>query len=191
MQFENDVVTTIKDVNPLDSFDGKCPFCESENLTIRSSRKRIVPDLGTTVEKVIAKIKEPRMKCSKCKEEFVVHHPFYPPKYEYSRAIVEYALNHFHYMNTSGKDISLTLSRLHQVDVPEDTISTWLHKLSPAFLKSKLDTSPESTFKHIKTISIDGSHITTGKATIGKKKHVDSLSVTKLKNGDYLLMWWE
>ncbi|GAH27438.1 unnamed protein product, partial [marine sediment metagenome] len=39
----------------------------------------------------------------------------------------------------------------------------------------------------IKTITIDGTFISTGKDVIGKKKPVVSLSVSKAKNGTYLL----
>ena len=193
MDFTSDVQITFKDINPLDELKQKhiCPFCNSTELITRSSRIRIVQDMGTTMEKNIARIKEPRVRCQSCKSEFVIHHPFFPPKYEYSKAVVEYALTHYYYMNTSGKDISKALKALHQVDVSKDTIYTWLQRLSPDFLKVKLDTSPCKDLSKIKTISIDGSYISTGKAIIGKKKLVDSLSVTKLANGDYLLMWWE
>lgn len=191
MDFSKEIEIRFKNIDPLEKFENKCVFCGSPNIIIRSSRTRKVPDMGTTFEEVIAIIKEPRLKCQACNGEFNIHHPFYPPKYEYSQAIIEFALTQFHYFNTSGKKISKILKKLAQVDVSEDTIYTWLHKLSPEFLKAKLDESPKKTMKEVKSISIDGSHISMGKAAIGKKKLVDLLSVTKLKNGDYLLMWWE
>ncbi len=191
MDFDKEVIITRKDVDPLERFDGTCPFCGSSTVITHSSRIREVPDLGTTMEQVIARIKEPRMLCQECSKEFVLHHPFYPPKYEYSKAVVEHALTLFHYMNVSGKQIALKLKTLHQVEVSEATIYSWLKTLSPAFLKPRLEENQEKTLEQVKTISIDGSYVNLGKAIIGKKKHADSLSVTKLKNGHYLLMWWE
>ena len=191
MKFGKNIRQTIRKIDLIKEMGNKCPFCDSHNMIIRSSRIRVIPDLGSTLEKIILKIKTPRLKCKDCGKEFVIHHPLYPPKYEYSQAIIEYALTRYHYKNTSGNIISSDLKLLHQVDASEETIYSWLKEHSPAFLKIKLDKNPHQDLSHVKSITIDGSYVSTGKDIIGKKKHVDSLSVTKLENGDYLLMWWE
>lgn len=43
----------------------------------------------------------------------------------------------------------------------------------------------------LKTITVDGSYVNVGSDIIGKKKLVESLSVTRLDDGRYLLLWWE
>ena len=80
---------------------------------------------------------------------------------------------------------------MHDVSVSEATVYSWLKRHSPEFLKSKLDKERDGLPGTIKAITVDGTFVTTGKDIIGKKKHVDSLSVTKLASGEYLLMWWE
>ena len=191
MDFGKKVRPTIKKVDPIEEMGSKCVFCNSANTIIRSSQIRRIPALGSTLEKVIVEIKRPRIKCNDCGEEFMPHHPLYPPKFEYSQAIVEYALTHYHYNNASSKKISRDLKLLHQVDVPEDTIYSWITTHSPAFIEKQLNNDPAADLSHVKSITIDGTHVSTGKDIIGKKKLVDSLSVPKLKNGDYLLMWWK
>ena len=191
MEFDKKIRLTIKKIDPIEDMGDKCPFCNFKNTIIRSSRIRKIPDLGSTLEKIIVEIKVPRLKCKDCGAEFIIHHPLYPPKYEYSKAVIEYALAHYHYNNVSGKKISSDLMRFHQVPVLEETVYSWLKEHSPAFLKVRLDKDPHQDLSHVKSITIDGSYVNTGKDIIGKKKHVDSLSVTNLENGDYLLMWWE
>jgi hypothetical protein len=131
------------------------------------------------------------MFCQDCQATFTPEHASFPPDMEYSQAIVEYALTSFHYNNDSGEVIARNLGRLHQVDVPVATVYSWLKTYSPAFLKAQIDGRPTEDLSHIKTITIDGTYVHTGSAVIGKKKHVESLSVTKLADGRYLLMWWE
>jgi len=191
MEFKRDIRTTIRTVELDDYFDGKCPLCCSNDIFIRSSRIRTLPDLGTTVEKVIIHLTVATIECKVCEVEFSPEHPDYPPKYEYSQTIIEYALTRFHYHNTSGNVIARDLATLHHVKVPEETIYSWLKRLSPEFLKTKFAERPENIPSNIKSITVDGCYVNMGKAIIGKKKHVESFSVTRLEDGRYLLMWWE
>jgi len=191
MEFKRDIRTTIRTVELDDYFDGKCLLCCSNDIIIRSSRNRTLPDLGTTVEKVIIHLTVATIECKVCGVEFSPEHPDYPPKYQYSQSIIEYALTRFHYHNTSGNIIARDLATLRNVKVPEETIYSWLKRLSPEFLKAKLAQSPENIPSHIKSITVDGCYVNLGKAIIGKKKHVESFSETRLEDGRYLLMWWE
>ena len=191
MDFGIPVRTTYKDIRSDDYFEGQCPFCDSKRLDIRTSRIREVLDLGSTSEKVMVRLDVVTFHCKKCDRLFTPEHPLYPPKYEYSQAIIEYALTRFHYHNASGKVIAWDLTTLHQVPVSEATVYSWLKKHSPEFLQVKLAQQPDRLPEHIKAITVDGTYVNLGKEVIGKKKHVESFSVTKLKDGRYLLMWWE
>lgn len=191
MKFDKPVKRVIKDIGHEDFFDGKCPFCGSTGLVIRTSRVRELPDLGSTVEKVIVRLAVTTFHCKKCGKIFTPENPLYPPKFEYSYAIIEYSLTRYHYHNVSGNIIARDLALLRNVSVSEATIYSWLKLHSPEFLKSKLDRDQADIPGTIKAITVDGSFVATGKDIIGKKKHVESLSVTKLASGEYLLMWWE
>lgn len=190
MDFGQKIRTIIREIVPKDYFDGKCPFCNKSHLIIRSSYIRELPDLGSPLEKIIVKLKVCLFHCQDCQAEFTPEHPLFPPKMEYSRAILELTLNRYHYRNDSGERIAADLHDFHQVSIPPATIYSWLKEYSPAFLKAKIDHHPED-LSHIKTITVDGTFVNTGSAVIGKKKDVESLSVTKLADGRYLLMWWE
>jgi len=190
MDFSLKIRSTIRDI-PLETyFDGKCPFCGNLHVIIRSSYIRKLPELGNPLEQINIQLKVCLIYCKNCQATFTPEHPFYPPKLEYSRTIVDYALQRYHYNNDSGERISEDLLKLHQVIVPPATIYSWLKEYSPEFLKAKIDQYPQD-LSHIKTITVDGTYVHTGTATIGKKKDVESLSVTKLNDGRYLLMWWE
>ena len=67
----------------------------------------------------------------------------------------------------------------------------WLKAHTPEFVKARLASNEDDLPPNIKSLSIDGSYTSLAKDVIGKKKDVESLSVTKLENGQYLLMWWE
>jgi len=110
---------------------------------------------------------------------------------EFSKNILEYTLTRYNYHNASGNDIARDLKILHQVDVPKDTVYSWLKEFSPEFIKSRLNKDPTEISQNIDVLSIDGTYTTIANDTIGKKKDVESLSVTKLENRQYLLMWWE
>ena len=191
MEFGIPVRTTYKDISADEYFDGKCLFCASTRLKIRTSRIRQVPDLGSPSEKVIARLDVVTYHCQGCDREFTPEHPLYPPKFEYSRAIIEAALIRYHYQNASGKAIVRDLALVHHVQVSEATVYSWLKEHSPEFLKAKLAEQPEKLPNNIKAITIDGSYVNLGKEIIGKKKDVESFSVTKLEDGRFLLMGWE
>ena len=191
MKFDKPVKQVFKDISYEDFFDKKCPFCGSKDLIIRTSRVRELPDLGSTVEKVIVRLAVTTFHCKGCGETFTPEHPLYPPKFEYSFAIIEYSLTRYHYHNASGNIIARDLALLHNVSISEATVYSWLKKHSPEFLKGKLDSNRTDMPGTIKAITVDGTFVATGRDIIGKKKHVESLSVTKLASGEYLLMWWE
>ncbi|MHA1168475.1 MAG: hypothetical protein ACTSRU_11680 [Candidatus Hodarchaeales archaeon] len=191
MKFDKPVKRVFKDISHEDFFDGKCPFCGSTDLVTRTSRVRELADLGSTVEKVIVRLVVTTFRCKECSKTFTPEHPLYPPKFEYSHAIIEYSLTRYHYHNVSGNIIARDLALLHNISVSEATVYSWLKQHSPEFLKSKLDRDQTDIPGTIKAITVDGTFVATGKDIIGKKKHVDSLSVTKLASGEYLLMWWE
>lgn len=190
MDFGLPIRTTYRDYDIRTYFDGKCISCGSTHVVIRSSYVREVPDMGSTVEKIIARLKVCLMWCQDCGTQFTPEHPLFPPKLEHSRAVVEHALTRYHYHNASGNEIARDLGILHQVPVPPDTVYSWLRVYSPSFLKARIDAHPED-LSDIKTVTVDGSYVHVGTAAIGKKKPVESYSETKLADGRYLLMWWE
>lgn len=191
MDFNRERRIIIKTIELNDYYDGNCPLCDSNNIIIRSSRVRKLQELGTTVEKVIVHLIIVTLSCKDCGAEFSPEHLDYPSKYEYSMNILEYVLTRHFYHNISGNAIARDLTLLHNVQVPEATIYTWLKRLSPEFLKDRLAKNPKDVPSNIKSLTVDGSYVNIGKELIGKKKHVESFSVTKLEDGRYLLMWWE
>jgi transposase len=191
MKFDYPVETNYKIISLEDYFDEQCVFCDSMAIFRRSSRVREIPDLGSMKEKVIVKLTVVRIECKKCKSAFTPEHPRYPPKYEYSRAIIEYALARSFYHNASVNEIVRDLKLLHQVEIPKKTVYGWMTKLGPTFTKTRLEEQPDFLPEHIKSITVDGTFVNHGKKVIGKKKAVKSLSVTKLVDGRYLLTWWE
>lgn len=189
MHFPSKVRVTSFDISLEEYFEGACPYCHSTHLTIRSSRLRTVPDLGTPLEKRIARIKMATFRCNDCGKKFSPKHPDYPQKFEYSLAIITYALDCYYKHNSSGTEIAQNLLTLHQVEVPVDTINSWIKLLSADYFKARKQKPPKADPQEIKTLSVDGTFVSTGKDIIGKKKPVDLLSVTKRKNGTYALTW--
>ena len=187
MNFKKVVKTTYFDIPVEDYFNGACPKCGSKLLKIRSSYKRAISDLGAPREKRFVRIKINYFECEKCGQSFSPKHPDYPPKLEYTPSIITYVLDSYYQFNSSGNEIALELKKKHKVDIPPDTIYSWIKCYSKEYLKSihkeKTIINPEL----IKTITIDGTFTSTGKDVIGKKKPVVSLSVSKAKNGTYLL----
>lgn len=187
MNFRTDVKTTFVDISVEEYFNGNCVKCGSKLLKIRSSYKRVIPDLGAPREKCFLRIKINYFECESCGHSFSPKHPDYPPKIEYSPAIITYALDSYYQFNCSGNEITHDLNKKHNVEVPLDTIYTWIKRYSEKYLKSikkeKILADPEK----IKTVSIDGTFTSAGKDVIGKKKPVVLLSLTKQKNGMYSL----
>ncbi len=187
MNFTTVVKTTYSDIPVEKYFNGMCPKCGSKALRIRSSYTRVIPDLGAPREKRFIRITIHYFECETCGSSFSPKHPDYPSKVEYSPSIIFYALECYYRDNVSAKKIAYVLKNSHEVEVPIDTINTWIKRYSKDYLKSieneKILAHPEA----IKTVSIDGTFISTGKDVIGKKKPVVLLSVTKQKNGTYSL----
>ena len=79
------------------------------------------------------------------------------------------------------------LKNSHNVEVPVDTVNSWIKIYSKEYLNSierkKTVENPEST----KTVTNNCTYTSAGRDIIEKKKPVVSLSVTKAKNGIYLL----
>ena len=191
MDFTTDAKWTIKEIDINEIFDKKCPFCKSTDIKQRSSRIRKVQDLGSPLEKVTINLTVRTYDCLACERQFSPEHPLFPPDYEVSKSILEYALTRYNYHNVSGNAIARDLKILHHVDVSEQTVYSWMKKHSPEFIKSKLDDNINNRPQNVKAISIDGTYTNLMKDIVGKKKHVESLSVTALENGQFLLMWWE
>lgn len=189
MKFPSEVRTTYSEIVIGDYFDGACPCCPAPDLKIRSSRIRTVPDLGSPLEKRIARIKVVTFECKSCGTQFTPEHPEYPPKFEYSLAILKYALDCYYQYNLSGTAIARILHDLHQVDVPVDIVNSWIKLLSAAYFKARPAKIPQPDSSPPKTVTVDGTFTSVGREIIGKKKHVDLLSVTSTKSGTYLLTW--
>ena len=187
MNFKTVVNTCYHDIPVEEYFNGICPKCRSRALRIRSSYNRTLPDLGAPRKKRFLRIKINYFECESCGHSFSPKHPEYHSKLEYSPSIIHYALERYHRDNISGNKIADVLKNSHEVDVPVDTVNSWIKRHSTAYLKTinqeKSIDHPES----IKTITLDGTFTSAGSDVIGKKKPVVSLSLTKQKNGTYLL----
>ncbi|HME54467.1 MAG TPA: hypothetical protein VKM55_19805 [Candidatus Lokiarchaeia archaeon] len=192
-------------------FDGHCLSCESTDTRIRSSYTREVADLGSPIEQRIADVTMATIECNNCGCTFTPVSREYPLKYEYSLAVITYALARYYHDNASANDIARELATLHGVEVPADTIYTWIKRLSDDYVKAMTDPSPASTtteeqdsgasnpdatlsgdtsdgaasnaLHDIKTITIDGTFVTTGVDVVGKKKPAGCLSIAKKKDG--------
>ena len=187
MNFKKVVNTFYRDIPVEEYFDGACPECHSLVVRIRSSYKRVLPDMGTPREKRFIRIKINYFECETCEHSFSPKHPEYPSKLEYSPSIILYALERYHRDNVSGKKIADVLKNSHEVNVPMDTVNSWIKLHSTDYLKA---VNRKKTLEHpesIKTVTVDGTFTSTGRDVIGKKKPVVSLSLTKQKSGTYLL----
>lgn len=187
MDFKTAIKTTYTDISYKDYFDGVCPTCQSTALTIRSSYTRTIPDLGGPREKRYVRIEVKYFICKDCGARFSPKHPEYPPKLEYTPNIILYALERYYQDNVSAPQIADVLNNSHQVDVPPDTVHTWIKLHSKAYLNSIEKDKSLDEAELIKAVTIDGTYTSTGRDIIGKKKPVVSLSVTREKNGTYLL----
>lgn len=188
VNFTNQIRTNYADISIEDYFDGCCPSCKSRDLKIRSSRKRIIPDLGTPIESRFNRIEIKTFECKACKCTFTPKHPDYPPKLEYSPSIIRYSLDRFYKNNSTGNEISADLKKLHNVDIPVDTIHSWIKIYSEDYLNSVIQSKPKEDPLPIKTITIDGTFTSVGKDVVGKKPRAAFLSVSREKNGTYLII---
>jgi hypothetical protein len=111
-----------------------------------------------------------------------------------------YAMVRYYHENASANTIQKGLKMLHNVDVPVDTIYTWIKRLSDDYAKTmrpKGDAPLASNAEvpvmqepkqedGVKTIAVDGTFVTTGVDVIGKKKPVVLLSLTRRPDGTLL-----
>ncbi len=186
MNFETVVRTTYSDIPVEEYFNGSCTKCGSKLLKIRSSYKRVISDLGAPREKRFVRIKINYFECEKCGHSFSPKHPDFPSKLEYTPSIILYVLERYYHDNISGKKIARVLKNSHNVEVPVDTVNSWIKIYSKEYLKSIEREKTVENSESIKTVTIDGTYTSAGRDVIGKKKPVVSLSVTKAKNGTYL-----
>ena len=181
-------------------FDGRCLQCKSTDTKIRSSYTREVSELGTPFEQRIADVVMATIECNACGCTFTPVPQEYPLKYEYSLAVITWAMARYYHENASANDIQKSLKMLHNVVVPVDTIYTWIKRLSDDYAKTMerpagttssdttttSETEPRDAGNDVKTIAIDGTFVTTGVDVVGKKKHVDLLYLTRDKKGRLL-----
>ena len=188
MDFTNTNTTSHENIRIEDYFDGYCRECRSTKLTIRSSYKRTVKDLGTPREKRFVCIKINYYECKECGASFSPKHPAYPPKLEYTPAVIHYAMDRYYEGNQSAKKIAHVLKRSHHVEINKDTIATWVKRYTDEYLEAIQEEEGFEDADQIKAVTIDGTYTSTGKDVLGKKKSAASSSGTKEKDGIYLLI---
>jgi hypothetical protein len=86
--------------------DGRCLSCGSLDTIIRSSNTREVADLGTPIERQIIDLVKATIECNYCGFTFRPVAREYSVKYEYSFAVIMYALAMDYNDNTSANDIA-------------------------------------------------------------------------------------
>jgi hypothetical protein len=210
MDFITTPVTKHVKVDITAYFDGHCFSCGSYDTAIRSSYTREVTDLGSPIERRIIDLKVALIECNSCGFTFTPVSREYPAKYEYSLAVITYALARYFRDNASANEVARELATLHGVDVPADTIYTWNRQLSEDFASAMTSPAPVATVGEeagqasstpdpassgeasdgkqgsglggITTISVDGTFVTTGVDVVGKKKRAGSSSATKKKD---------
>ncbi len=198
--FDIRVKVVRQDVPVSAHFNGQCLQCKSMDTKIRSSYTREVADLGTPIEQRIARVTMATIECNACGCTFTPVPREYPLKYEYSLAVIMWAMARYYHENASANTIQKGLKMLHNVDVPVDTIYTWIKRLSDDYAKTMLpkedapltsNTEPPAKQEpkqedNVKTIAVDGTFVTTGVDVIGKKKPVVLLSLTRRPDGTLL-----
>jgi len=198
--FDIPVKVVRQDVPVSAHFHGHCLQCNSTDVKIRSSYTREVTDLGTPIEQRIARVTMATIECNACGCTFTPVPREYPLKYEYSLAVIMWAMARYYHENASANTIQKGLKMLHNVDVPVDTIYTWIKRLSNDYAKTMLPkedapltskTEPPTKQEpkqegSVKTIAVDGTFVTTGVDVIGKKKPVVLLSLTRRPDGTLL-----
>jgi hypothetical protein len=174
-------------------YNGVCPFCGSKNYTIEDVRHRYLQDMGGPTRKVTVDLEVKTIRCLEptCGMVFTPEHPYYPPFLHYSIDVVQFALMQAHNFTRSAEDIADQLLTNHNVTVDPKTIQSWINTYSEQYFQTYFIAKPETALQDFKALTIDGTYFTSGKDVIGKKKAVESLSVTKLADGVFLVTWWE
>ena len=168
-----------------------CPFCGSHEITIRTSHKRDISELGNLNIESHIELHVATFKCEDCDCKYTPQHPDYPKGYIYSRSIIQTALSMHFKKNLSGNKIAAHLAEYFNVQVPPKTIYSWINDLTEDFMKSEFKTEPNKALDAYKSLTIDGTGFSLGTDVIGKKNDVQSSSAVKLSDGIYLLTWWE
>ncbi len=186
MEFPTEIKTTQGDI-PIEAyFKGPCEKCGGPQLKKRSSYWRTLADLGTPRERRVIRLQVTYFECS-CGHYFSPKHPDYPPKLEYTPAVITYALESYFRFNCSAPSICKDLNQKLNVEVPLDTITTWIKAHGEKFLASLQKEKPITHPEEVKTVSLDGTFTSVGRELIGKKSSVVLLSLTSLKNGTFSL----
>ena len=167
----SDEITIVEKNIPLEEFfDWLCPFCFSKKIIRKNTSQRTILDLGTPLEKVLVYVPAINFLCNDCGYAFSPTHPNYPPKYEYSLAIIKYVLLRFNTRNDSGNIIADDLRVLHNVEVPTGTVYTWIELYSKEFMKTRIQINLDNLMTNCKAITIDGTFASIGRNIIGKKE---------------------
>jgi hypothetical protein len=193
MDFQRKTSTTVLKVCFSDYYSGECLFCGGKLYKIVDSWLKKVAQLGGPAWKVNVEIEMKTILClnPECEMKFTPEHPNYPKGFHYSLDVIEKALNQAHHFTRSAQDIAFLLKEDHNVEVSSKAVQGWINAFSEEFFQAYFSKHPDTAVDDFRAITIDGTWFSQGKALIGKKKAVQSLSVTKLQGGHYLLTWWE
>jgi len=191
MDFSKSVKKEIVKISARQYAPEACPFCRSNDIFIRSSHKRTIPELGNIDTKLCIELHVATFKCKNCGVKYTPEHLDYPKGYEYSRRIIQTVLSLHFRKNLSGHKIAAQLAEYYNVQIPPKTIYSWINDLTEEFMKSEFKDEPIKTLEAYKALTIDGTGFSVGNKLLGKKKDVQSSSAVKLSNGIYLLTWWE
>jgi transcription elongation factor Elf1 len=191
MDFSNSVKKEIVKISVGEYSPKLCPFCNSEELVIRTSRKRSISELGNISKERHIELQVATFKCENCGRKYKPQHPNYPKGYTYSRNVIQTALSLHFKKNLSGNKIAAQLAEYYNVKVPPKTIHSWINALTEDFMKNEFKEEPIKALEAYKSLTIDGTGFNLGTDVIGKKNDVRSSSVVKLSDKIYLLTWWE
>ncbi|TKJ26815.1 MAG: hypothetical protein CEE42_04350 [Promethearchaeota archaeon Loki_b31] len=191
MDFSRSVKKEIVKVSADQYAPKACPSCGNSEITIRTSHKRIISELGNIDTELFIELHVATFECKNCGAKYTPEHVDYPKGYEYSRRIIQTALSMHFQDNVSGNKIAAQLAKYFSVQIPPKTIYSWVNALTEEFMKSEFKTEPEKALEAYKALTIDGTGFSLGNKLLGKKKNVPLASAVKLSNGIYLLTWWE
>ncbi len=141
MDFSKSIKTiTIKE-HLKDYFSGECPFCEGKLYKIINSRTRKIQDTGGPHRKIIVELEVKKIKCLNpdCGKVFTPEHPAYPKNHQYSRDVIETALNLAHQSNLSAEKIVKILRLNDSLDISPKTVQFGLINILKNILKISLN----------------------------------------------------
>lgn len=191
MDFSKRVRKEIREISADQYAPKACPFCGGDEITIRTSYKRIIPELGNIDTELLVELQVATFQCKKCGVNYTPEHLDYPKGHEYSRRTIQTALSLHFKKNVSGNNIAAQLCEYYNVQIPPKTIYSWINAFTEEFLKSEFKDEPEKALEAYKALTIDGTGFSLGNTPLGKKNDVQLSSVVKLSKEIYLLTWWE